>query len=84
MNEEEKPASWTLAAIKSRGLALKGYCETDGCGHFYAFSVDGLIESAGSDYVVPDVSTGDCLRRLRRAAEVEASDGAAGGVRGTH
>jgi hypothetical protein len=26
MNEEEKPASWTLAAIKSRGLALEGYC----------------------------------------------------------
>ncbi len=58
MNEEVKPASWTLAAIKSRGLALKGYCETDGRGHFYAFSVDGLIESAGSDYVVPEYLPG--------------------------
>ena len=58
MTEDEKPTSWTLAAIKARGLALEGYGETEGCGHFYTFSVDGLIESAGADYAVPEYLRG--------------------------
>ena len=39
--------SWTLGAVKARNLALEGYCQTEGCGHFYTFSVDDLIASAG-------------------------------------
>ncbi len=50
--------SWTLGAIKDRNLVLEGYCQTAGCGHFYAFDVDGLIASAGSDYVVPEILPG--------------------------
>jgi hypothetical protein len=37
---------WTLGAMKQRNLALEGYCQTKGCGHFYAFKVDDLIASA--------------------------------------
>ena len=58
MDEEDKPTSWTLAAIKARGLVLEGYCETEGCGHFFVFNVDGLIESAGADYLVPEYLPG--------------------------
>jgi hypothetical protein len=47
--------TWTLGAIKQRNLALEGYCQTGGCGHFYAFNVDDLIASAGPDYVVPEI-----------------------------
>jgi hypothetical protein len=50
--------NWTLGAIKQRNLALEGYCQTEGCGHFYAFNVDDLIASAGPDYVVPDILPG--------------------------
>ena len=50
--------TWTLAAIKQRNLALEGYCQTEGCGHFYAFNVDDLIASAGPDYVVPEILPG--------------------------
>jgi hypothetical protein len=35
-----------------------GYCQTEGCGHFYAFNVDDLIASAGPDYVVPEILPG--------------------------
>ena len=35
--------AWTLGAIKQRNLALEGYCQTEGCGHFYMFKVDDLI-----------------------------------------
>jgi hypothetical protein len=45
--------SWTLAAIKERGLALEGYCETPGCNHFYAFNLEQLIELFGADYRMP-------------------------------
>ena len=59
MNDsDERLTSWTLAAIKARGLALEGYCETEGCGHFYTFNVDGLIDLAGGDYVVPEYLPG--------------------------
>ena len=51
---DDKLTSWTLAAIKARGLALEGYCITDGCREFYTFDLDGLIERAGGDYVVPE------------------------------
>ena len=30
--------TWTLGAIKERDIALEGYCQTEGCGHFYVFS----------------------------------------------
>jgi hypothetical protein len=54
----ERPATWTLGAIKERGLALEGYCETQGCRRFYVFNVDNLIASAGPDYMVPDIVPG--------------------------
>lgn len=47
--------TWTLAAIKARNMALKGYCETDGCGRFYVFNLDGLIDGFGDDWLVPEI-----------------------------
>lgn len=61
-DEAGRLSSWTLGAIKARNLALEGYCQTEGCNHFYAFSVDDLIASAGPDYVVPEILPGvECL-----------------------
>jgi hypothetical protein len=50
--------TWTLGAIKERNLALEGYCQTKGCGHFYVFNVDNLISGMGADYVVPEILAG--------------------------
>ena len=50
--------TWTLGAIKERNLALEGYCQTEGCGHFYVFKVDNLISGMGADYVVPEILPG--------------------------
>ena len=47
--------SWTLLAIKQRNLVLEGYCQNDGCGHFYVFDVDRLIASVGPEYLVPEI-----------------------------
>jgi hypothetical protein len=60
-DDPDRPTSWTLGAIKDRRLALEGYCQTEGCGHFYVFDVDKLIASAGPKYVVPEILPGmDC------------------------
>lgn len=60
-DDADRLTSWTLGAIKARNLALEGYCQTGGCGRFYAFDVDDLIASAGPDYVVPEILPGvDC------------------------
>ena len=56
--DADRLTSWTLGAIKDRNLALEGYCQTEGCGHFYIFNVDNLIASAGRDYVVPEILPG--------------------------
>ena len=56
--DDDRLTSWSLAAIKARGLSLEGYCESDGCGQFYTFDVDGLIDLAGGDYVVPEYLPG--------------------------
>jgi hypothetical protein len=53
-----RQTSWTLGAIKARNLALEGYCQTEGCGHFYTFEVDNLMAAAGSDYIVPEILPG--------------------------
>lgn len=58
MADEEKMTTWTLGAIKARSLAFEGYCQTEGCGHFYAFDVDRLFDIAGADYVVPEFLPG--------------------------
>ena len=63
MTSDSEPApspktTWTLAAIKQRNLALEGYCQTPGCGSFYVFNLDGLIDSAGPDYLVPEILPG--------------------------
>lgn len=50
--------TWTLGAIKERNLELEGYCQREGCGQFYMFNLDGLIASAGLDYLVPEVLPG--------------------------
>jgi hypothetical protein len=57
-DDSDRLTGWTLAAIKERGLALEGYCQTDRCGRFYMFDVDDLIASAGADYVVPEILPG--------------------------
>jgi hypothetical protein len=58
-DHREGPATaWTLGAIKERNLALEGYCQTEGCGHFYVFNVDNLISGMGADYVVPEILPG--------------------------
>ena len=57
-NGSSRRTTWTLGAIKQRNLALEGYCQTDGCGHFYVFNLDNLIASAGPDYVVPEIIPG--------------------------
>ena len=59
MNENSGPlTSWTLAAIKARGLALEGYCQSEGYGHFYTFDLGKMIETAGADYIVPEILPG--------------------------
>ena len=50
--------TWTLGAIKEPNLALEGYCQTQGCGHFYVFNVDNLISGMGADYVMPEILPG--------------------------
>jgi hypothetical protein len=47
-----------LEAIKRRNMALEGYCETAGCGHFYVFDVDRLIDGFGAEYLVPEYLPG--------------------------
>jgi len=64
-----EPTSWTLGAIKARGLALEGQCREPGCDWFVTFDIDGLIELAGPDYVmpelIPDVRCQSCGGRLK-------------------
>ena len=57
-NSSSRQTTWTLGAIKERNLGLEGYCVTQGCGRFYVFSVDELIASAGSGYLVPEIIPG--------------------------
>ena len=57
-DDANQPTSWTLSVIKEQNLVLEGYCQTEGCGHFYVFDVDGLIASAGPGYVVPKILPG--------------------------
>ena len=67
-DKDEGMTSWTLAVIKARNMALEGYCETRGCGRFYVFSVDGLIEGFGGDWLVPEtlpIPCPECGGRLK-------------------
>ncbi len=60
--------TWTLSAIKARNMALEGYCETDGCGRFYVFNIDGLIDGFGDDWLVPEIlpiACSECGGQLR-------------------
>ena len=54
-DKAQKLTTWTLAAIKARNMALEGYCERQGCGRFYVFNIDGLIEGFSSDWLVPEI-----------------------------
>ena len=56
--EDGKLTTWTLGAIKNRNMAVEGYCETEGCGHFYVFDIDRLIEGSGAGYLVPEYLPG--------------------------
>jgi hypothetical protein len=64
-----EPTTWTLGAIKAGGFQLEGKCVAPGCGWFARFDVDGLIEAAGPDYVmpelIPDVPCQLCGGRLK-------------------
>ena len=63
-----KLTTWTLAAIKARNMSLEGYCETQGCGQFYAFNVDELIAGFGNEWLVPEilpVTCRECGGRLK-------------------
>lgn len=59
-DDGERLTSWTLAAIKGRGLAFEGYCVGEGCGHFYTFDVDGLIAGFGGNWLVPEILPVTC------------------------
>ena len=50
-----------MGAIKTRNLALEGYCQTEGCGNFYVFDVNGLIDRFGSDWPVPEYLPAECM-----------------------
>ena len=76
----DRLTTWTLGAIKERNLALEGYCQTEGCGHFYVFNVDNLISGMGADYVMAEYSSGFRLQGMRRSFEVQAGDDAARGL----
>lgn len=66
-----------VGAIKARNLALEGYCETEGCGHFYVFDIDRLIEEAGVDYLVPEFLAGLSTGRPQATAhDLECAAGA--------
>jgi hypothetical protein len=71
--------TWTVGAIKERNLALEGYCQTEGCGHFYLFNVDNLISGMGADYVVPEILTGflckECGGDLKFKLALNSPDG---------
>jgi hypothetical protein len=59
--ERRKLTTWTLGAIKTRNLALEGYCQTEGCGMFHVFDVEGLIDRFGSDWLVPEYLPVECM-----------------------
>jgi hypothetical protein len=52
--EAKEPAPWTLGDIKDLHMSLDGICPVEGCGNFYTFDVDRLIETRGRDWIVPD------------------------------
>ena len=60
---------WRLAQVKARNLAIEGHCQSEGCGHFYAFDVDQLIAAAGTDFELPEFIPGvtctQCGGRLK-------------------
>ena len=60
-DDPEGPTSWTLAAIKERGLALEGYCEAPGCNRFYSFDLEQLVKLFGADYRMPEYLPMECL-----------------------
>ncbi len=66
--DEQRVTTWTLAAIKARNMALEGYCESQGCRQFYVFSIDGLIEGFGAEWLVPEIlpiACQECGGRLK-------------------
>ena len=61
-DEPDDRSTWTLGAIKARNLSLEGYCQREGCGHFYTFDLEELIARAGADYRVPRILPGIACR----------------------
>ena len=47
--------------MKTRNIALEGYCQTEGCGHFHVFDVDGLIDRFGSEWLVHEYLPVECM-----------------------
>ncbi len=64
-----KLTTWTLGAIKQRNMVPEGYCEIEGCGRFYVFDIDGLIEGFGAEWLVPEylpgITCSECGGRLK-------------------
>jgi len=58
LSDIEQFTTWTLGALKTRRLAVEGYCEMEGCREFYVFDLDNLIENLGTDYLVPKIVPG--------------------------
>ena len=54
----DRPAGWTLGAIRARGMRLEAACKTAGCGYFAVFDLDKLIARVGADYPLPDWDPG--------------------------
>lgn len=59
-DEPRALTAWTLSAVKKQNMALEGYCQTPGCGRFFVFDVDGLIEGFGDDWLVPEILPVPC------------------------
>jgi hypothetical protein len=53
-------SEWTLGAVRARNMQLEAACKAPGCGHFYAFNLDGLIASVGADYPLSGIPPMTC------------------------
>jgi len=53
-------SDWTFGVLKARNMALEAYCQNAECRRFFAFDVDALIASFGTDYLVADIPQLEC------------------------
>ena len=53
-------SDWTFGDLKARNVALEAFCQNAECRRFFAFDVDALIASFGTDYLVSDIPQMAC------------------------